>query len=422
MSEKVPNLNTKFQKLLALGLWPKSLSPPDPQTLERIYKLDLDLYNRLYNLSVPDDGTLDHIKAEYHSQSRKKRQKKIVASQPRGLFQFLGEGVSAMLNHEVTDDSLLKKLKLPVLNSPTEVATFLEIDEKKLVGIIYHRRSNNYAHYIDFTIPKKSGGVRHISAPKPYLKRLQYKIKEQILDQLKLPKHVYGFSKRKTIFTNAKLHVDGEKLVNVDIKNFFPSIHFYRVRHFFHTLGYSGQVATILALLTTKQGQKKVEVAGKTYYAFTKERFLPQGAPSSPMISTMIALPMDMRIIERLTPLGCIYSRYVDDITVSSEESFNVRAVVSILHRTLRMHGFIPNPKKFKILGITERQEVTGLIINSGEAKIPRVWRRNLRAAVHNFVTKGEGNPIALLSSIAYLKKTHPKHAKKLLKMIQDAI
>ncbi len=434
MSEKINKLMKIFQELNDLGLWPRSISPPDPQALERIYNLDVDLYNRKYKLSVPDDRDIEEIREEYSKESKKIRERKRVkrAQKERRKrqewkklketqFTYLGKGVSAKLSSTDENTELIKKLELPSIENADKLCEFLEIEFDQLVWMVYHRKNNRFSNYIDFEIPKKSGGVRKISAPKPYLKRVQYIIKEKILDKIVLPDHVMGFKNKTSIFDNAREHLNAEILINVDIENFFQSIRYFRVRSMFIRFGYSGEIATVLSLLCTKQYQKTVKIGEIIHYVFSESRYLPQGAPTSPVISNIIALPMDRNIKERVEKLGYRYTRYADDISISTiKRDKKIKAVMSIVHRTMTMHGFSINNNKTKIRGKHERQEVTGLVINSGEVRIPRWWRRILRARINRFISTNEGDPLSLLASIAYLDTTHPELANKYLQQIID--
>lgn len=433
MSDKIPNLNKKFQEIYNLGLWPKLISPPEPQVLERLHNLDVDLYKRKYGLSVPDEGgaeILQRVRENHHAESKKKKNKKIVKKDKkkwektrRENFIHLGKGVSARLSDKQMDTKLLKLHSLPKIADAKQLSKFLSLEIPVIKSLSYHRITHTYSNYVEFSIPKKSGGMRYISSPKPYLKSLQYKIKEDILDRVKLPEHVFGFKKGISNYDNATCHLKAEIIINIDIKDFFPSINFYRVRGLFTYLGYSGEIATVLSLLTTKQDSKRVEIGEQTYHSFSNHRYLPQGSPTSPAISNLVSLPMDYQLIRRVEPLNFKYSRYADDMTFSSVKNpAKIKAILSIARQTLDYYGLMANPNKVKVLGKGNRQEITGLVLNSGTVTIPRKWRRILRARIHHFLTKKAGDPVSILSSIEYLSKTHPKLAKSLKKKVLNAL
>src|ERR1700730_10556983 len=120
------------------------------------------------------------------------------------------------------------------LKDRKDVATLLEIPEKQLA---YHLFKNK--QYKKFTISKRGGGVREILAPDSALKIIQKKL-STILYAVYSPKNVvHGFTPDRSVVTNARLHVDRACVLNVDIEDFFPAIHFGRVRGLFAAKPYN---------------------------------------------------------------------------------------------------------------------------------------------------------------------------------------
>ena len=109
-------------------------------------------------------------------------------------------------------------------------------------------------------------------------------------------------------------------MVNLDLENFFPTITFPRVRAVFERYGYSGSVATILALLCTESPRTTATYAGTAYEVATGPRGLPQGAPTSPALSNQVARKLDKRLLGVAAKLGLTYTRYADDLTFSGGE------------------------------------------------------------------------------------------------------
>ncbi|EDE2201483.1 RNA-directed DNA polymerase, partial [Listeria monocytogenes] len=189
-----------------------------------------------------------------------------------------------------------------------DLADYLNIPIKRLTYILYIKRTENL--YYSFEIPKKSGGVRNIDAPKSELKALQKKLAtsltkyQEILQKSKrkAPNISHGFEKGKSIISNAKIHRNKKIVYNLDLENFFESFHFGRVRGFFEKnkdFELSTEVATIIAQLSCFNGA------------------LPQGAPSSPIITNFICRIMDMRILKLAKNYKLDYTRYADDLTFS---------------------------------------------------------------------------------------------------------
>ena len=115
--------------------------------------------------------------------------------------------------------------------------------------LAYDRTVAKVDHYARFTIPKKSGGVREISAPMPRLKRAQYWVLVNILQPLEAHDAAHGFRAKRSILTNARPHAGRRVVINIDLKDFFPTISYRRVKGFFVRLGYPEEVAAPLALI-----------------------------------------------------------------------------------------------------------------------------------------------------------------------------
>jgi retron-type reverse transcriptase len=109
---------------------------------------------------------------------------------------------------------------------------------------------------------------------------------------------------------------------------------------------------------------------------------LPQGAPTSPAIANLIALPLDAKLTHMSNGIGVVYSRYADDLSFSSQTLIpsEFRAAVS---EVTQVFGFKIQPSKTRLMGPAIRREVTGLTVNE-KISIPRRRRRKLRAYFHN--------------------------------------
>jgi retron-type reverse transcriptase len=190
--------------------------------------------------------------------------------------------------------------------------------------------------------------------------------------------------------TNALPHIAKDVVINVDLEAFFPSIRFGRVRAFFRRLGYSGAVATLLALLCTECPRKKVVYDKITYYVATGPRGLPQGACTSPAISNQIARKLDRRLSALMTKLGFAYTRYADDLTFSATPGHRTKVgyLLTRVRHICADEGFQLNPKKTRVQRPETRQSVTGLVVNVTPA-VPRDLVRKVRAILHRASTEG---------------------------------
>src|SRR5690606_3927693 len=118
-----------------------------------------------------------------------------------------------------------------------ELAAEMEIELKTLRWLTYHRRGAAVVHYHRYEIAKKTGGLRSISAPKPALAKAQRWILENILGRLSVETEAHGFVGGRSIVTNAQPRTEREIVINLDLKDFFPSFTFRRVKGLFVSLG-----------------------------------------------------------------------------------------------------------------------------------------------------------------------------------------
>ncbi len=264
-----------------------------------------------------------------------------------------------------------------------ELATFLDIPLRKLTHILYCEKPNKL--YYSFEIKKKNGGTRHIDAPNNELVGLQRKIAKALEDyeeKLRKDKNIksnisHGFEKNKSIITNAQIHRNKRIVINLDLKDFFPSIHFGRVLGFFtknkdYNLSY--EVAVILAQLCCLNG------------------CLPQGAPTSPILSNLICRILDIRLLKLAKKHKVDYTRYADDLTFSTNNKVFLEIQNEFLDEItaeINRAGFSVNDKKTRIQFRNSRQEVTGLIVNK-KINIDRRYYRKTRAMAHSLYVNNE--------------------------------
>jgi RNA-directed DNA polymerase len=190
------------------------------------------------------------------------------------------------------------KAGFSALASRASVAALLGVSERDLVYLLYRGGKK----YESFDLPKKSGGMRRISAPTSSIKILQKRL-NQVLRTVYAPRSgVHGFTLGRSIVTNADRHVKKRLVLNIDLEDFFPCIHFGRVRGMFASAPYNlpVEVAQVLAQVCTHEGR------------------LPQGAPTSPIVSNIVCAPLDTGLRTLAQSHGCTYTRYADDITFST--------------------------------------------------------------------------------------------------------
>lgn len=261
------------------------------------------------------------------------------------------------------------------LQNRNDIANLLDIDLKTLIYHLYRVPENE--RYKTFNIPKSRGGTRTISAPITPLKIIQRKL-NQVLQVIYKPRNaVHSYVHGRCILTNAEKHTKRTLIFNIDLKDFFPSIHLGRVIGLFKHSPFNCQpiVATTLAQICCYNGA------------------LPQGAPTSPIISNMICAKMDKEISKQTGIYNCEYTRYADDITFSTEEdsfplamvTFNIDGQLEVgeeLKGIINRNSFEINQDKVTLRSWIQRQIVTGLVVNEFP-NVRREYVRKIRAMIH---------------------------------------
>lgn len=257
----------------------------------------------------------------------------------------------------------------PGFHSLDGLALLLDTEITHLLYILYKSELPKYNH---FRIQKRNGNSRSIHAPVPEIKKLQKKL-GALLQGLHVPKlSSHGFLADRSVKTNALPHIKKKFVFNIDLKDFFETIHFGRVKNLFmsRAVGAPHNVATVMAHLCCFNGR------------------LAQGAPTSPIISNMICLKLDAQLQALAHQEKCHYTRYADDITFSFTCSKNKLPKDILVYSELdavsagrgleiiiEANGFKINPDKTRIRHKSQRQLVTGLTVN----EFPNVSREYIR-------------------------------------------
>jgi retron-type reverse transcriptase len=329
------------------------------------------------------------LKEEKKSESARRKRAYAAAVEARKAADivFLGRGVSRGLADRRANVEKLQAAGLPVLASPSDVARALGISISRLRWLAFHSDAAERIHYVRFRVPKKSGGFRELAAPERTLAAAQRWIFQNILQALPTHPAAHGFVRGRSIRTNALPHVGRHLLVNADLKDFFPTITFDRVRGALEQLGYSPATSTVIALLCTESPRRTVEYAGRRFYVATGPRALPQGACTSPALSNLIARRLDSRLSGLAVKLGWRYTRYADDLSFSADAPAAPEKTTGYLLARMRHiaqdEGFLVNESKTRVLKRSAAMVVTGIVVNS-EPHVRRRELRRLRAILHN--------------------------------------
>ena len=298
----------------------------------------------------------------------------------------------------------LSKKKLPYIYDRSHLSFLIGESTEQLYFFVRNKRKV----YVSYKMKKKRGGYRTIDVPSKKLKFVQRWILQNILYSIKVSKHSHGFIPGKSIATNAQIHVGQELVMGIDLKNFFPSIKFNRVNGFFKSVGYNDNISTILAELCTFKWQ------------------LPQGAPTSPMISNLIASSLDRRLAGFCKKKDLLYSRYADDITISGGKV--LPRYKTLMFRIITEEGFEINYEKVRIQGRGSCQLVTGLVVND-KVSIGRKKKRTIKSFVYKVVEKGSieanetNNPFfkeMVYGLLSFSNVVEPKFAQPFLEKINS--
>lgn len=292
--------------------------------------------------------------------------------------------------------------KLKAAASRHDLAELLGYTSRGYTAVMHSRPIET--RYSTFEIPKKSGGKRTIRAPDIELKKLQehlsnflYLCLREIEKDVTAKPLSFGFRQQRWIADNAKRHRRQRWVLNLDLQDFFPSINFGRVRGYFmkdRSFQLAEPVATAVA---------QIACDGSA---------LPQGAPSSPIISELIGRILDLRMVSLAKKHGATYTRYADDITFSTSQRIfpsglavqdaddpSVWHLSDGLRSIIERSGFHANPQKTRMQFRGSRQTVTGLIVNE-KVNVPSEYYRRAKAMSHSLLMTGKYHMTTATSAV----------------------
>jgi RNA-directed DNA polymerase len=385
-----------LEEMQRQGFWPAGEGTPDQIKATELIRQEQALLGELRELNQKlgiaqnQEAALKALRKQRMAEAKARREQTRQAAARRRYEKaqawharraveigYLGEGVSGGLSDTRTDLDRLAVRGLPVLETPKDLADAMGVTVSELRFLCFHRSVSRISHYRRFSLPKKTGGLRLISAPMPRLKRAQYWVLDQILAKLPVHGAAHGFVPGRSIVSNATPHAGQAVVVNFDLKDFFPSIRYQRVRGLFRSFGYSSRLATLFALICTELPTDEVEIDGLRFHVQSGERHLPQGAPCSPALTNLLCRRLDKRLTGLAERLGFRYTRYADDMSFSAdaEGAANLPSLLWRAKRIIASEDFTLHPDKQRVMRRDARQEVTGVVVNQR----PTVCRETLR-------------------------------------------
>lgn len=289
-----------------------------------------------------------------------------------------------------------------------------------LVGFDYYHCllpiSNSQAYfYKRYEIPKKNGGIRIIEEPFPALKEMQTWILRNILEPASL-RYVSPVAKAfmpgKNLRENARFHRQKQIVVALDLHDFFGSIKSISVYQLFRDWGYNKSVSMMLTKLCTLRNS------------------LPQGAPTSPMLSNLVFFNLDKKIFKYCKERNIRYTRYADDMTFSGD-SFSISHLITYVKMLVETKSYKLNEEKTKVMGMGCCQKVTGIVVNE-KMQVDKSYRDKVRQEVYYCIKYGVSEHMSrlnlpnwiktpkvylhhLLGKVNYVLQINPKDSKFLI-------
>lgn len=263
----------------------------------------------------------------------------------------------------------------PKINSRFDLARYIQVPLRRLAAVLYERDRSKF--YQVREIPKASGGTRTLHAVSGKLKVVQRKALDKLQSDYPPSGLAHGFVPGRSIITNAIPHRRKKVVVKLDIVDFFPAIRFARVFGMFQAppFRFGREAAMTLAQLACVP-----EHNGP----------LPQGGVLSPYIANVICRRMDQRLAAIAREHRCSFTRYADDLTFSTNDvtRLDTERLIARVREVVESEGFTINSTKTRVLRPSDRQIVTGIVVNDG-MNVSRKYLRSLRAILHNIEKEG---------------------------------
>ena len=313
---------------------------------------------------------------------------------------------------EFTDAEL--RTRFESLRSRADVAKLLAVPTSFLTWVLYRKGVDSF--YRHWEIAKKGGGTRTITAPMSSVYVLQSRL-NRALQSVYTPKPcVHGFVRDRSVVTNAREHLGKPFVLNVDLEDFFPSLNYGRVR----------------GVLMASPFDCGVEAATTIAQIACVDGALPIGGPTSPVLSNMISMRLDGRLMRLAGAHQCWYTRYADDLTFSSRKR-SFPAVLATLDEesgrtdigdelvdAVEENGFTINHRKTRLQTRDVRQAVTGVTVNT-KLNVDRRYVRGIRAMLYSLETLGRNGAQAKLEQV-YGKDRWNNAAPDLLEVIHGKL
>lgn len=283
--------------------------------------------------------------------------------------------------------------ELPALLSLSHLAEEVGIPYRVLREIALRTRESPYR---TFHMAKRRGGWRTIAVPEEYLLKTQRWLCRNVLSCLDVHPASSAYRKGNTVKAVALKHCESQWLIKIDVESFFESISERQVFRIFSSAGYPALVAFELARLCTAipvpdssryqhrrwKNDSAADGRGRLPYSHQRVGHLPQGAPTSPKLSNLVMLDADRLLAKIAEAAGCRYSRYADDLIISTKDKgFSRDDAVRLLRNCraiLSRFGFRTNTTKVSISPPGARKLVLGLLVDGDRPRLNQAFRNRI--------------------------------------------
>ena len=329
---------------------------------------------------------------------------------------------------------------LPVILTLDHLGHLVDVSPKVLRAAV----DRDTDPYRTFTIAKRSGAGRGaapprarrtICVPSPALMRTQRWLAQNVLNEVAPHAASAAFTPNRSLMDAAERHAGCSWLVKLDVRNFFESISERRVYGVFEALGYGELLCFELARLCTRAPPGNQPGRGNPFalpHPSLQEGFLPQGAPTSPMLANLAVRGLDARLDALADLTGWTYSRYADDIAFSTPGPSGRREAARIAREVgaeIRKFGLACNESKTTIVPPGARKVLLGVLIDRPEPKLTRAFRNNIETHLYALrhprigpaahrqrrgFSSTIGMRLHIAGLIAFAKQVDPSYAQRL--------
>lgn len=271
-------------------------------------------------------------------------------------------------------------------------------------GVLDNYITFSDCYYNTYSICKRNKSKKRIiESPSKEVKAIQRWVLHNYFETISVSNRANGFVKTRGIKRNASMHLNKKYLLSIDIKDFFTSI----------------SQSKVFNVLLKHFSDKKL--AFKLSKLCTYKRRLPQGAPTSPILSNIIFNELDDKMSNMCNAKSITYSRYADDLVFSSNIKSVLVDILPIINDLLFANGFLLNTSKTKFFSGKGRMHVTGINLNDGRLTVNSVLKHRVRSQLFHIIVKKDAaiNKNQTLGYLSFIKDIEPEYYKKMIKYIE---